>query len=98
MRNVLPVSQREKGIWNDATIGRSLPRYDLERISVPTLLIAAEDDLYGTFPSARYTAEHIPGARLVRYPTGGHLLLGHWQDTYTQVVGFLSRHSVNGYQ
>jgi pimeloyl-ACP methyl ester carboxylesterase len=75
MRNILPVSQREKGIWNDATIGPSLPRYDLERIRVPTLLISAQDDLYGTFPSAHYTAEHIPGARFVGYPTGGHLLL-----------------------
>jgi pimeloyl-ACP methyl ester carboxylesterase len=95
MRNILPISQREKGIWNDATIGRSLPRYDLERIRVPTLLIGAEDDLYGTFPGASYTAEHIPGAHFVRYPTGGHLLLGHWQEAYTQVVGFLSSQRVN---
>ncbi|HEX9137181.1 MAG TPA: alpha/beta hydrolase, partial [Nitrospirota bacterium] len=93
MRDILPVSQREKGIWNDATIGPSLPRYDLERIRVPTLLISAEDDLYGTFPGARYTAEHVPGARLVGYPTGGHLLLGPWKEACAQVVGFLSRQS-----
>lgn len=93
MRDILPVSQREKGIWNDATIGRALPRYDLERIHVPTLLISAEDDLYGTFPGARYTAEHVPGARLVGYPTGGHLLLGHWKEACAQVIGFLSRKS-----
>jgi 2-hydroxy-6-oxonona-2,4-dienedioate hydrolase len=93
MRNILPVSQREKGIWNDATIGPSLPRYDLERIRVPTLLISAEDDLYGTFRSAHYTAEHIPGARFVGYPTGGHLLLGHWKEACAQVVAFLSSQS-----
>lgn len=93
MWNILPVSQRERGIWNDATIGRSLPRYDLERIRVPTLLIAAEDDLYGTFPSARYTAEHIRGARFIGYPTGGHLLLGHWKEASAQVVAFLSNQS-----
>lgn len=60
--------QREKGIWNDATIGPWLRRYDLERIRVPTLLISAEDDLYGTFPSARDAAEHIPSARLWGIP------------------------------
>src|SRR5579872_2132543 len=75
MRHILPVSRREKSIWNDATISPVLPRYDLERIHVPTLLISAEDDLCGTYPSARYTAAHIPGARFVGYPTGGHLLL-----------------------
>lgn len=95
MRNILPVSQREQGIWNDATIGPSLPRYDLERIRVPTLLISAEDDLYGTFPSARYTAEHVPGARFVGYPAGGHLLLGHWKEACSEVVGFLSSQSTN---
>jgi len=61
MRHILPISEREQGIWNDATISPSVPRYDLERIGVPTLLLRAEDDLYGTFRSARYTAEHIAG-------------------------------------
>jgi len=73
MRHILPISEREKGIWNDATISPSVPRYDLERIGVPTLLLSAEDDLYGTYRSARYTAEHIAGARFVNFPTGGHL-------------------------
>jgi pimeloyl-ACP methyl ester carboxylesterase len=93
MRSILPVSRRERGIWNDATVGPSLPRYDLERIRVPTLLISAQDDMYGTFPGARYSAEHIPGARFVGYPTGGHLLLGHWEEACAQVVGFLSSQS-----
>lgn len=89
MRNILPVSQREKGIWNDATISSVLPRYDLEQIRVPTLLISAEDDLYGTYGSARYTAAHIAGARFVGYATGGHLLLGHWKEASSDVVTFL---------
>ena len=90
MRHILPIGHREKGIWIDAALA-PLPRYDLEDIRVPTLLISAEDDLYGTFRNAHYTAEHIPGARFVGYPTGGHLLLGHWKETYVEVVAFLSR-------
>jgi len=53
------------------------------------LLISAEDDLYGTYPSARYTAAQISGARFVGYPTGGHLLLGHWTEASSEVVAFL---------
>jgi 2-hydroxy-6-oxonona-2,4-dienedioate hydrolase len=90
MQHILPISQREKGIWNDATIGPSLPRYDLERIRVPTLLISAQDDLYGTFRGARYSAEHIPGAQFVGYATGGHLLLGHWKEAAGEVTEFLT--------
>ena len=93
MRHILPISEREKGIWNDATISPSVPRYDLERIGVPTLLLSAEDDLYGTFRSARYTAEHIAGARFVNFPTGGHLLLGHWREACAQVARFLGGQS-----
>jgi len=80
MRHILPIGHREKGIWIDAALA-PLPRYDLEDIRVPTLLISAEDDLYGTFRNARYTAEHIPGARFVGYPTGGHLLLSLWGNS-----------------
>ena len=89
MWHILPVSQREKGIWSDATISPELPRFALDRLGVPTLLISAKDDLYGTYPSARYTAGHIPGARSLGYATGGHLLLGHWREVSSEVVAFL---------
>jgi predicted alpha/beta hydrolase family esterase len=59
------------------------------RFRVPALLISSEDDLYGTYPSARYTSAHINGARFVGYLTGGHLLLGHWKEASSEVVTFL---------
>jgi pimeloyl-ACP methyl ester carboxylesterase len=90
MQHILPISQREIGIWNDATIGPSLPRYDLENIHVPTLLISVEDDLYGTGRGARYSADHIPSACFVGFKTGGHLLLGHWTEARAEVTGSLS--------
>jgi hypothetical protein len=45
MRHILPVSRRARGLSKDSTISPALPRYDLERIRVPTLSISAEDDL-----------------------------------------------------
>jgi len=89
LRDVLPVSRRSKGLMGDGTLGASLQRYDLERIVVPTLVISAEDDLYGTFNPARYTADHIPAARFVGYPTGGHLLVERQQELWQEVIPFL---------
>lgn len=92
MSHILPIREREQGLWNDSTIGPTLPRYDLEHLAAPTLLIAAQDDLYGTYQSARYTAQHIPGAKFVGYTTGGHLLLGHMREALNAVTDFLSDH------
>ena len=93
MQLMLPISKREKGLWvNDTGVGVSLARYDLESIHTPTLLVSAEDDLYGTYRSARYTAEHIPGARFLAFKTGGHLLMGHWVEAVAELAGFLSDH------
>ena len=89
LRNIEPISQREKGLRNDAAVVPSVPRYYLENIAVPTLVISAEDDLFGTFKGGRYTAEHIPLARFVGYPTGGHLLVGHGSDVRRELAEFL---------
>jgi 2-hydroxy-6-oxonona-2,4-dienedioate hydrolase len=93
LRNVEPISEREKGLRNDAAVAPSIPRYDLEQITVPTLVISAEDDLFGTFKGGRYSAEHIPGARFVGYPTGGHLLVGHGSDVRRELAEFLRLHT-----
>lgn len=91
MERVLPVSARRLGLRNDAAVISTLARYDLEKIAVPTLTISAADCLYGTFDAARYTAEHIPGARFVGYQKGGHLLVGHQQEVTAELLRFLGR-------
>jgi pimeloyl-ACP methyl ester carboxylesterase len=89
MERLLPLSQRERGLQNDWVIGTSIGRYALEQIQAPTLVISLKDDLYGTFESARYTAVHIPGARFVGYPSGGHAWLGHHDDVLAEISAFL---------
>jgi len=86
---ILPVSRRRLGLRNDAEIVSSLPRYDLEGISARTLVMSVEDDLFGTFEGARYTAEHIPRARFIGYPSGGHLWIGRHREIMAEVAGFL---------
>jgi pimeloyl-ACP methyl ester carboxylesterase len=89
LQHILPVSSRRLGLLNDAAVISSLRRYDLERIAVPTLAISVADDLYGTFDGARYTAEHVPQARFIGYPTGGHLCVGHQDDVASEIAAFL---------
>jgi 2-hydroxy-6-oxonona-2,4-dienedioate hydrolase len=87
--HILPVSPRRLGLLNDAAVTSSLPRYELERISVPTLIVSVADDLFGTFDGARYSAEHIPRARFIGYPSGGHLLVGHQKEIMSEIAAFL---------
>lgn len=89
LQHILPVSPRRLGLLNDAAVTSSLQRYELERIVAPTLVISVADDLFGTFDGARYTAEHVPHARFIGYPSGGHLWVGHQKDVVSEIVAFL---------
>jgi pimeloyl-ACP methyl ester carboxylesterase len=89
LEHILPVTRRRLGLLNDAAVTSSLRRYELEKIAVPTLIISTADDLYGTYDSARYTAEHIPQARFIGYPDGGHLFVGHQRDLVSAIAAFL---------
>jgi pimeloyl-ACP methyl ester carboxylesterase len=89
LQRLLPVTPRRVGLVNDAAVVSTLPRYELERIRAPTLVISVADDRYGTYEPARYTAEHIPGARFVGYATGGHLWVGHHREALAEVAAFL---------
>ena len=66
-----------------------MPRYELEKIAAPTLAISTADDLYGTFDGARYTAEHVPHARFIGYPRGGHMLVGRNAEAASEIAAFL---------
>jgi len=89
MNSVLPLSRRVRGIELDG-LTLMFP-WLLKRIAVPTLIISAEDDLYGTLPGARFTAEHIPDAQLHVFPTGGHLLVGRTDEVRKVVREFLEQ-------
>jgi pimeloyl-ACP methyl ester carboxylesterase len=93
LHDVLPVSARRRGLLNDAKVTTNPPRYALERVAAPTLALSVEDDLYGTCAAARYTAEQIPGARFVSYPTGGHVWVGRQAELFAEIAGFLREHA-----
>ena len=92
LKHILPVSSRRLGLLNDAAVISVLPRYELERIAVPTLVIGVADCLFGTFEPARYTAEQIPGALFTEYESGGHLWVGHQNEVIAAIAAFLNEH------
>lgn len=90
LRTILPISGRVAGIWNDSDVASNLPRYPLEQLRVPTLVISAADDLYDTYERGFHTAEQIRDARFVGFETGGHLLLGHEEQVRWEITSFLT--------
>ncbi len=95
MEMILPVSPRRLGLLNDVKIIGTLPRYELERIAAPALLMSTEDDLYGTFDGARYSAEHIPNARFLGFPSGGHMGVGRTRDVAAEIAAFVRSHAAS---
>jgi len=89
LEQILPVSPRRLGLLNDVAVVSSLPRYELERIAAPTLILGVADDLFGTYDCASYSAEHIPRARFIGYPRGGHMWIGHQKEVMAEIATFL---------
>lgn len=88
---ILPVSARAAGLRDDTGLGKRLTPYALERIGVPTLVVSARDDGFGTYAGARYTASRIAGARFIGFDDGGHLLVGHDETVRGEIVALLRR-------
>lgn len=89
IRSILPLSKRMAGIETEAAA--KIRGWPLHRIKVPTLVISAMDDLYGTLPAAGYTAEQIPNAELMVLPSGGHLMVGRGAEVRERIASFLQQ-------
>jgi pimeloyl-ACP methyl ester carboxylesterase len=87
--NILPVSARAKGLLSDTAVGKHLAPAPLEGIDVPTLIVSARDDRYGTYASAQYTANGIAGAKFIGFDEGGHTWVGHNDEVMAAVVKLL---------
>lgn len=88
VRSIEPLSRRFAGVNIDST--PELHRLPLESVTVPSLVIAARDDLFNTLPAAAFAAGLIPGAKLVIFETGGHLMVGHQREVRDLVRDFLA--------
>jgi len=48
------------------------------------------DYRFGTCDAARHTADHVRAARLIGYPSRGHLRVGHEDQLVCELVTFLT--------
>jgi 2-hydroxy-6-oxonona-2,4-dienedioate hydrolase len=87
--DILPVSDRAAGLLNDGRLAGNPAPMALDRITAPTLAISLEDDRFDTIAAARYIAATVPGARLLSWPSGGHVWVGHDAELMAAIDGFL---------
>lgn len=87
---LMPISRKTDGLRNDGYWAGAPTQTAFENITTPTLIQSCEDDLFGTAETARLLAARIPGARLVVYPDGGHIWLGHDADLTREISAFIT--------
>lgn len=68
-----PVSPRSAGVAFDNKA--RMPNKRIAAIRAPTLVFHAADDRLQLYHNAEFAASTIPGARLVKFDGGGHLLM-----------------------
>jgi pimeloyl-ACP methyl ester carboxylesterase len=86
-----PVALKTEGVAFDAFVADpDVNNYQLEALTVPTLIVHTKDDPLVSYDAAQRAATRIPGARLVSMERGGHLFLGDREDVGREVAAFLA--------
>lgn len=88
----LPVTARRAGLANEGAAIDPAHPIDPGAIRAPVLIAHAADDRLTPVATAQFTAEGIPGAEVLIFPTGGHLLLGHHVELRQRIAAFLATH------
>lgn len=87
-----PVSPRAAGVRFDNRA--AMPDRRIAAIRAPTLIVHARDDTLQVFRNAEFAAARIPGARLLAFGRGGHLVIAVEQPAVRQAVGeFIAAHA-----
>ncbi len=89
LMSILPVSARAEGLLNDAKLSGNPDPMQLGDIKAPTLAISAADDRYLTADAARHIASEVKDARMIIYPSGGHVWIGHDAALFGAIDNFL---------
>lgn len=89
-----PVSLRSAGTVFDNTA--AMPNGRIAAVRAPTLVLHAKDDTLQLYRNAEFAAANIPGARLVAFETGGHLLMAVEQATIqTEMARHILEHTAS---
>ena len=90
--SLFPVSP--EGVDFDAFVSNAAVNdYNLEGISVPTLIVHTTDDQLASHDASQRAAERIPGARFVSLESGGHLMIGQTKIVRDELADFFAERS-----
>jgi pimeloyl-ACP methyl ester carboxylesterase len=93
--SLFPVSP--EGVDFDAFISNAdVNDYNLEAISVPTLIAHTKDDQLASHDASKRAAERIPGARFVSLESGGHLMIGQQKKQREALARFFAETRARG--
>ena len=87
-----PASKRYPGIRNDQKATISDKQYDLDKINQPTLILHALDDRLVDVDFATHAHAHIRNSELITFSSGGHFVVGIYQQCRDTIAGFLKKH------
>jgi len=88
--HLLPIGARSRGMQFDVDTAARRTPYPIGEIRCPVLAISAEDDAFGTAARAREIARVAPQARSVVFPTGGHALVGRYDQVLQEIERFVA--------
>jgi len=85
------VTKRKKGIVFDILVSNPSINDEIpfENIKSPTLIINAIDDPSALIEGAINLERKIKNSKLVKFDTGGHLLLGQEEKTKKTITNFI---------
>jgi pimeloyl-ACP methyl ester carboxylesterase len=87
--SLFPVSS--EGVDFDAFVSNAAVNdYNLEGVSVPTLIVHTKDDQVASHDASQRAAKRIPGARFVSLKSGGHLMIGQSRVVRDELATFFA--------
>jgi pimeloyl-ACP methyl ester carboxylesterase len=85
-----PMSPRRPGNIHEATI-RPLSGEAMSKITVPTIVFHAKDDLLVTYNHAEFVHRNIKNSELVSFDSGGHALVAELSNIPARIEDFLKQ-------
>ena len=97
MCGISPGSLRWPGSENDVVQYSKLPRYPVENIKCPTLVVQSKSDNLVFMANAEFIVDNVPNVEFYEYATGGHVpMIGEQsEEVYDKMLGFIKTHSSN---
>jgi 2-hydroxy-6-oxonona-2,4-dienedioate hydrolase len=90
MSTSLPMRPRAEGMVFDNTVaGLDVPDLPVERVTMPTLVVAAQDSTLPRPVDVAAVVARLPAGRVLAPATGGHVLLGNVEPLRAAITAFL---------